>query len=112
MELSYSSSSEEDEGTDLRHKHYRDTHSHTHSDYEPDRRFTYNSHKVRRKPNDPSQKGTCSVCAPQRKEVWCVACASQKAQQGTSHVQEVKLDNSRELNKDQHWSPVPSSAVV
>ncbi|KAL7823627.1 hypothetical protein AOLI_G00330290 [Acnodon oligacanthus] len=64
MELSYSSSSEEDEGTDLRHKHYRDTHSHTHSDYEPDRRFTYNSHKVRRKPNDPSQKESAQMAFP------------------------------------------------
>ncbi|KAK1787255.1 hypothetical protein P4O66_002706 [Electrophorus voltai] len=56
MELCYSSSSEEDEGTDLRHKHYRDTHSRTHTDYEPDRRFTYNSHKVRRKPSEQTQK--------------------------------------------------------
>lgn len=57
MELSYSSSSEEDEGADLRHKHYWDSHSHTRPEYEPDRRFTYNSHKVRRKPNDHTQKG-------------------------------------------------------
>ncbi|XP_022536740.2 teneurin-1 isoform X2 [Astyanax mexicanus] len=64
MELSYSSSSEEDEGADLRHKHYRDTHSHTHSDYEPDRRFTYNSHKVRRKPNELTQKEPAQMAFP------------------------------------------------
>ncbi|KTF86387.1 hypothetical protein cypCar_00004011 [Cyprinus carpio] len=63
LELSYSSSSEEEDGTSLHHKHYRE--AHTHTDYEPDRRFTYNSHKVRRKPleqpqkdfSDPSQTG-------------------------------------------------------
>ncbi|XDV21170.1 hypothetical protein PO909_026320 [Leuciscus waleckii] len=61
LELSYSSSSDEEDGTNLHHKHYRE--AHTRPDYEPDRRFTYNSHKVRRKPlehpqndfSDPSQ---------------------------------------------------------
>ncbi|KAK3508620.1 hypothetical protein QTP70_000582 [Hemibagrus guttatus] len=58
MELSYSSSSEEEDEANLRHKHYRDSraHSHTHTEYQPDRRFTYNSHKVRRKPHDITAK--------------------------------------------------------
>ncbi|XP_060718384.1 teneurin-1 [Tachysurus vachellii] len=58
MELSYSSSSEEEDEANLRHKHFRDSraHSHTHTEYEPDRRFTYNSHKVRRKPHDITAK--------------------------------------------------------
>ncbi|GAA6068103.1 teneurin-1 isoform X1, partial [Tachysurus ichikawai] len=59
MELSYSSSSEEEDEANLRHKHFRDSraHSHTHTEYEPDRRFTYNSHKVRRKPHDITANG-------------------------------------------------------
>lgn len=64
LELSYSSSSDEEDGTNLHHKHYRE--AHTRPDYEPDRRFTYNSHKVRRKPLEQPQKGKTSclcVCA-------------------------------------------------
>lgn len=55
LELSYSSSSDEEDGTNLHHKHYRE--AHTRPDYEPDRRFTYNSHKVRRKPLEHPQNG-------------------------------------------------------
>ncbi|KAA0716696.1 Teneurin-1 [Triplophysa tibetana] len=62
LELSYSSSSEDedDDGTNLHHKHYREPHIRT--DYEPDRRFTYNSHKVRRKPMELPKKDFKDPC--------------------------------------------------